>query len=807
MFKNYILIAWRNLSRHKTSAIINISGLTIGMSVAIMIGLWVWDEVSYDTNFKNFDTIGLVYSSSSYKGKYLCNEIVSRPLEFELRNKYGSSFKHIVMSRWTEDRVLTSGDKKLTISGRFMQAEAPDMLSLEMIAGNRNALNDPSSIIISESTAEKFFGKGDAIGKAIKIDNTMNVKVAGIYPDFPSNCKFANVNFIAPWDLLMANTPWMEEAKDNWTNESFKIYVQIQPNTTFEAVSARIKLAIYNNIDPEDRKFNQQVFLHPMRRWHLYSEWKNGVNTGAQAHLVWLFGTIGAFVLILACINFINLSTARSEKRAKEVGVRKAIGSGRSALIKQFLSESFLIVLIAFVFALILVIITLPWFNDIADKRMAIQWTDPVFWLSCVAFISFTGFLAGSYPAFYLSSFNVVKVLKGNLHGASSSAVPRKVLVVLQFAVSVTLIAGTLIVYRQIQHAKRRPLGYEKSGLIGFHVKSPELIWKQKILIHELKKAGIAEEAALSNGPVTDTWSNSSNFDWEGKTANQFESFGIFWVTHDYGKTIGWQLKEGRDFSREVSRDSSTHSSPEGSLVTYNIIINETAVKYMNLKKPVGSIIRTGSQPLRIIGVVKDQLTDSPYEKIKQNIYAVNYDEATSWLYLHLNPKINIKDALKQMEQIFQRIVPSAPFDYRFTDTEYSKKFEEEERIGKLSTIFASLAIFISCLGLFGLASFVAEQRTKEFGIRKVLGANTFDLWKRMSVSFVVLVTISCFIAIPAAWYFLQQWLMKYEYRTEISIWIFVVACGGALAITIITVSIQAIKVAGTDPVKSLKVE
>ena len=685
MLKNYIKIAWRNLIKNRVSSTINISGLAIGMAVAIMIGLWVWDELSFDTNFKNYNSIAQVYSKGSLDGKTTVSESKPRPLEFELRNKYGSSFKHIVMSRWTEDRILSFGEKKLTKSGRFMQPGAPDMLSLEMIKGSRSGLKDPSSVLISSSTEKALFGDEDAMGKSIRIDNAMNVKVTGVYKDLPNNCQFARVNFIAPWDLLVANQKWMDEAADDWDNYSFLIYVQIQPNTTYEAVSARIKTVMHDNADTENKKFNIEVFLHPMNRWHLYSEWKDGVNTGGQAQFVWLIGTIGIFVLLLACINFINLSTARSEKRAKEVGVRKAVGSSRSQLIKQFLCESYLIVFIAFILANALVIITLPWFNDLVGKKMAMQWANPTFWLCSMAFIIFTGFVAGSYPAFYLSSFNPIKVLKGAFSPAQHSSTPRKFLVVLQFTVSVTLIVGTLIVYRQIQHAKNRPVGYDQNGLLAFHIKTPELIWKQKTLIDELKNGRLITEAALSNSPLTDTWSHSGDFEWKGKKPSQYEGFGIFFVTHDYGQTIGWQLKDGRNFSREITRDSINDNNHTSGFI-YNIIINEAAAKHMNMPNPIGEIIRWNGAPLRIIGLVKDQITDSPYQTVKHNIYFVEYDEATNWMYVRLNPKQKITDALNKMEAIFKKIVPSMPFDYRFIDVEYGKKFEEEEQILIITT-------------------------------------------------------------------------------------------------------------------------
>jgi hypothetical protein len=583
------------------------------------------------------------------------------------------------------------------------------------------------------------------------------------------------------------------------------MYVQIAPNTTFESVSARIKNAIQDNADPEDRRFNIQTFLNPMSRWHLYSEWKDGENVGGRIQFVWLFGIIGVFVLLLACINFMNLSTARSEKRAKEVGIRKAIGSMRGQLIRQFLNESFLVVLISFIGALILVTVALPPFNELADKQMSMFWTNPYFWFVSLLFIIFTSLVSGSYPAFYLSSFNAVKVLKGSFSAGRFASLPRKVLVVLQFTVSVTLIIGTIIVYRQIQHAKNRPVGYNRNSLLMIQIKSPDMIKNFAALEHELKSRGVANLVARSNSPVTAVWSNNGGFEWRDKDPNKEDGFGTIWITHDYGKTVGWEFKEGRDFSRDFGTDSVSLRGKEGLL--YSIVINEAAAQYMNLKNPVGEIIKWSGQQLRIIGVIKNMVVESPFEPVRHMVYLVNDEQASAWMNIRLNPALSASEALSKMEAAFRKVLPAVPFDYEFADTEYGLKFAAEERIGKLASVFASLAILISCLGLFGLASFIAEKRTKEIGIRKVLGASIYNLWKMLSKDFVVLVALACLIAVPLAWYFLQQWLQNYEYRTTITWWVFAVAIAGALVITLLTVSFQAVKAALSNPVKSLRTE
>jgi putative ABC transport system permease protein len=805
MIKNYFKIAWRNLIKSKGYSAINIGGLAVGMAVAMLIGLWIYDELSFNKYHQNYKRIAQVMTSYNFNGQRGTDIAMPRPLEFELRNKYGRSFKNIVMSRWDEEHILSTDDKKISQVGRFMQPGAPEMLSLQMLRGSWGGLKDPHSIMISSSTAKAIFSDKDPVDKMMRIDNQMDVKVTGVYKDLPDNSDFKYLKFISSWDLLMSYNKWMQDAADTWDNSSFLIYVQLQPNTTFDGVSAIIKNEMHDNVEQEDRKFNIKVFLNPMSNWHLYSEWKDGINTGGRIQYVWLFGIIGAFVLLLACINFMNLSTARSEKRAKEVGVRKTIGSLRSQLIKQFLCESFLVVLIAFVLAMVLVTVSLPWFNKVSDKQMSMIWSNQFFWLISLCFIVITSLVSGSYPAFYLSSFNPVKVLKGTFQAGRFATLPRKVLVVLQFTVSVVLIIGTIIVYRQVQHAKNRPVGYSRDGLVTVQIKSPDLIQKAELLSRELKNAGVATEVARSSSPTTAVWSNNGGLQWRDKDPNKEDGFGTIWITHDYGKTVGWQFKQGRDYSPSFASDSVSNGSD--STIIHNMIINEAAAKYMDLKNPVGEIIKWDGYPFKIIGVIKDMVMESPFDPVRQTIYLVNYDQTNSCIHVRINPKISAGEALAKMESIFKKLVPSVPFDYKFVDTEYATKFAGEERIGNLASVFAALAIFISCLGLFGLASFIAEKRTKEIGIRKILGATVYNLWRMLSRDFVVLVLIACLIAMPLAYYFLGQWLQKYEYRTEMSWWIFGIAIGGALLITLLTVSFQAIKAAIANPVKSLRTE
>ncbi|GAB4014186.1 ABC transporter permease [Spirosoma migulaei] len=795
MLRNYLKIALRNLVKNKAYSFINIGGLAMGMAVAILIGLWIYDELSYDKYFQNYDRIAKVMQTGTFNGEVFHGEYNPAPMGPELRTVYASDFTHVIMSSWTRDHILAFGDKKFTKTGNYLSADAPDMLTLKMISGTRAGLKDPASILLSESVAQALFGTSDPVGKLMKIDNKLDVKVTGVYEDFPYNTEFRDMKFIAPWDLYASSEGWVKRAQDNveWGNFSWQVLAQIAPNTTVDAVSEKIK-NIRLKHSPESAFIKPKVYLQPMRNWHLYSGWDKSGNLEGRIQYVWLFGIIGVFVLLLACINFMNLSTARSEKRAKEVGIRKAVGSVRSQLIGQFFSESLLVAAFAFGLSILLVLLILPLFNEVADKQVGILWTNPVFWLSGLGFSLLTGLIAGSYPALYLSSFQAVKVLKGTFRVGRFASIPRQVLVVVQFTVSVTLIIGTIIVFRQIEHAKSRPVGYDRSGLITVAMNTPELHEHYNALRDDLIRTGAVLDMSTSSTPATDLNSQNSGFDWVGKDPGFKDNFGTIAVTHDFGKTVGWQFAQGRDFSRQFPSDSS------------GMVLNETAVRYMGIKDPVGKQVKWNGKPYRVVGVIKDMLMASPFEPVYQTVYVLDYGWANV-INIKLNPSRSTSESLASIESVFRKFNPGSPFDYRFTDQQYALKFAAEERIGKLASGFAILAIFISCLGLFGLASFVAEQRTKEIGVRKVLGASVTNVWLMLSKDFVILVIIAFGIATPIAWYFLGNWLQKYEYRTELSWWIFAVSGVGALLVTLLTVSFQSIKAALINPVKSLRSE
>ncbi len=790
MLKNYFRIAFRNLGRNKFSSGINIGGLAIGMSVAILIGLWIYDEISFDKGFSNHDRIAAVLQNQELSGGIETWWGEARQLAPVLRKDYSSQFKYVVTSTGAFSQLLTYGEKKLKSTGAFMEPDAPDMLSLDMLSGNRTALQDPASIILSASLAKTIFGAGDPLGKVLKLD-TLSLKVAGVYADIPENSSFADHQFIAPFQIQL-NKP--EIAKLGWGNSWFQTYVQLNDKVVLAAASRAIKMIKANNSEG-DRRFKPELFLHPIDRWHLYSDFKNGVSVGGHIQYVRLYAIIGLFVLLLACINFMNLSTARSEKRAKEVGIRKAIGSLRGQLIRQFFSESVFIAGLSFILAIGIVQLLLPFFNEVAGKKMNIPWDRPLFWLTGIGFTIVTGLIAGSYPALYLSSFRPVKVLKGTFRVGRLAALPRKMLVVVQFTVSVILIIGTIVVFRQIQWVKDRPVGYDRAELVMIPIQSDNVRKHLDAIRNQLMQTSLIQDVAASESEPTNTWVTNMGYSWRGKDPAMQEEFTTNGINARFGKVTGWQIMQGRDFSPDLATDSNA------------FVINETAEKYMGLKHPVGELVTWGDNGrFTIIGVVKDMVMQSPYEPVRQMIFYLDKRRLRN-VNIRVKPQASMSRTLAAIGAIFSKYDQQNPFEYRFADQEYAKKFGDEERIGKLANFFTILAIFISCLGLLGLSAFVAEQRSQEIGIRKVLGASVLSLWNLLSREFVGLVGLSLLIGGPIAYWLMHNWLGNYQYHASLSWWIFASAALGALALTLFTVSFQAIKAALTSPVKTLKTE
>ncbi len=794
MIRNYLKIAWRNLLKNKTYSFINIAGLAAGMAVAMIIGLWINDEVSANRDFKNYGSIYQIMMNQTFDGKRGTQTSIPFPLGEELKTKY-PDFKGVAMSDWGSNRSLVYGDKKISKYGHYAGEDIVNMFSLNILSGDKNPLHEPNSIVLTEETAKALFPNENPLNKIVRLDNTVDLKVTAIVSKLPKNASF-NFDYLVPFQLQESIYPWIKlYHKTNWGNNSWQIFVQLKDQATEKSVDAKIKNVVISHFTDENtlRSIKPEVFIHPMAKWRLYGDFENGVNTGGFIKYVRMFGILGLVVLLIACINFMNLSTARSEKRAKEVGVRKAVGSNRKQLVRQFLSESLFISILAFLFALGIVALVLPYFNQLTEKDMSLQISNPYFWIVMIAFTLLTGLLAGSYPAFYLSSFNPVNVLKGNLKLGRSDALPRKVLVVIQFASSVILMIGTTVIYQEIQYGKNRPIGFDNKGLISVYW-SNDISKNYEALRADLLSTGAVTSICKSNSPPSDIYSNNNGWEWKGsQPVEKTVIFSTIATDYDYTKTVGIKLLAGRDFSRDYADSNS-------------VILNQAAVKRMGLKNPVGEQLKWNGKNMTVVGLIPDVQMESPFRPISPLTIIFSKDWV-GFVDVRMNPNMAASTALKKIQPIFDKYNPAFPFLYQFADTEYAKKFNYEELVGNLALIIAIIAIFISCLGLFGLASFTAEQRVKEIGVRKVLGASVASLWQLLSKDFVKLVLISCVIAIPVAWYFMNQWLKDYEYKITIGAGVFVMVIALSVIITLVTVSFQAIRAAMANPTKSLRTE
>jgi putative ABC transport system permease protein len=783
MFKNYFKIALRNLRNNKAFASLNIAGLAIGMATAILIGLWVSDELNYDHYNPNYEKLAKIMITQTHGGDTYDETTITMPLGYTLETKYKDLFKKVALISFPNLHVLASGDKKISGNGIYAQELFPSMFGLSILNGNMKVLKDPSSVMIAKSLAVSLFGNENPVNKTILLDNNLNMKIGAVYEDLPENSSFATTTLLLPWTNTMNN---YLSNNTNWNDHNGEGFVELNDHISTEQATEKIK-----NVPTAFIKgWKEEALVYRLDKLHLYGEFINGKPAGGRIQLVVLMGFIGAFVLLLACINFMNLSTARSSKRAREVGIRKTMGSLPVHLIAQFLIESVFLTLFAFAIALLLAQLSLSFFNNLAGKHMFIPYGNIVFWLFCIGFTLFTGLLSGSYPAFYLSRFQPVKVLKGAFQGSRYNSIPRQVLVVMQFTVSLCLIIGTIIVYRQILFTKNRPTGYTRDRLVTMPL-TTDLNGHYDALHEELLRTGAVTEMAASSYPMSQ-FNGGNSMDWRGKDPGFVFFFRNVNVTPEFGRTVGWKIAEGRDFSRAYADSNS-------------IILSEAAVKTIGIAHPVGEIVKFGGKNRTVIGVVQDMLTNSPYETIEPAIFLG--DGYLSVITVRMKAGLPVPVAMTAIEKVFKKYNPGSPFIYQYNDDAYTNKFASEERVANLSAVFASMAIFISCLGMFGLASFVAEQRTKEIGVRKVLGATLFSLWKMLSTQFVKLVLISLCISIPLSYYGMNLWLENYTYREGISWWIFATAGLSILLITLLTVSYQSIKAAMMNPVKSLRSE
>ena len=803
MFRNYFKTAWRNIIRNKVFSALNILGLAIGMGVALLIGLWVNDQYAYDRWLPDYRQAFQVRFNTEDNGIIRTQKNICRPLEDALKKDI-RGVAYTAPTYGPFPNTLTAGDKKIQLRNLVAGDDFLQIFRFPMLEGNRGtALTNPNSIVLTELTARALFGDENAMNKMVRIYDPVNfnaaytnvdLKVTGVLKDLPHNSTF-QFDYLTPLSLLVSGA-WAKEADKNWDQSYFEMYIGLQPNADPARVESDARMLVKKYAPATYRSFHQQVLLQPMKDWHLRSEFQNGKPVGGLVNYLQLFSFIGILVMMIACINFMNLSTARSQKRAREVGVRKAIGSSRKGLILQFLIESIVLTSVAFILSLIFVQMVLPAFNTLVRSEISIPWSDYRFWAIITAYVLFTGLLAGSKPAFYLSSFQPARVLKSVLQTGRSAAFSRKALLVLQFTCSIGLIISTVIIYRQIQYARNRPTGYNPNRLLESTAGSGDFT----ALKHAVLASGMVSSLTKSLSGVTEVRSRNTIGDWQGKLPNEPLTLAMNAVSDpDYFQTLGEKLIDGRNFTGNYNTDLS------------NTILNEAAAKRMRLKEPVGSFITwTGPDGslvrLRVIGVVKDALTDAPFSPAEPGFFLYQPGWTYSYIY-RLAPMVNTQTALARLKSIFETYDPSVSYTYRFVDEEYAGKFELEMLIGKLAGIFTVLAVFTCCLGLFGLAAYMAEQRTKEIGIRKVLGASIPEVLLLLTSDFIILVIISCILASPIAFYFLQNWLQQYYYRIHIGPGVFIGSAILAILIAILTISFQAIKAAVANPVNSLRSE
>jgi predicted permease len=783
MIFNYIKIAFRTLLKNKGYTFLNIFGLAIGITCASLIFLWVEDEVSFNSSFEKQDQVYYVPTHQEYEGEWRTFNSTPGPLAEAMK----SEIPGIVKATRTKQRdfLFAVNDNVINSSGRFVDADFIDIFSLSFIEGSaEEAFKNPEAIVITQETAEQLYGVNiKVLGKVLKVDNSDNYLISGVIEDLPKNITFP-INWIAPFERWGGDKEWTKEYGSFFADT----FVELLPEADFATVDAQVRSLLEQKTDDSDSK----AFLHSIKDWHLRSNFENGKQVDGRITYVRLFTIIALIILLIACINFMNLSTARSEKRANEVGVRKAMGSGRSRLIIQFIAEALILAFIATLVSVILLFILLPQFNLLIEKSLVLGLAKPAHILVLLVITLVCGIFAGLYPAFYLSSFKPVEVLKGLKVTQGSAIFIRKGLVIGQFTISMVFIISTILVYQQIQHVKNRDLGYDKDQLISLNVNG-NMIEKFSVIKQDLINSGAVTSVGLNNSGILSGGNNGSNLQWTGGTNTEDVLISFRYISSDFLETAGMELVEGRGFSENMAKDSTS------------VLITESFAKLMGEGSAIGKKIDRGDT-YTVIGVVKDYLYGDMYGQSDPVLF-FNYHGEASYMYLKTNPEIATNAMLSKVEAVMKKHNPAYPFEYTFVDETFNAKFKSEQLIGKLSQLFAILAILISCLGLFGLAAYTAEQRSKEIGIRKVLGASVSGLVKLLSKDFLKLIGISILISIPIAWYAMDNWLQDYAYRIEISWWVFIIAGVGAILIALVTVSFQAIKAAIANPVDSLKTE
>ena len=789
MLRNYFIMAVRNLWKNRGFSAINIFGLAMGIACSLLIFLWIKDEKSVDAFHTKGPRIYSVYEKMYNQGKIDAWYCTPFPLAAELKRKI-PEIEAASPLEWPETHVFSVGDKTLRTDGNYASADFFSIFSYPLLEGSaQQALATPESIAISRSMAVDFFGSpAAAMGKTLRFENSASYTVKTVFEDLDSHSS-EHFNYIISWAAYERDYSWAR----TWDSNDPRTFIVLRPGANAALVEKKITRFLNNYNAGNNTGRRTELALQRFDEHYLQGNFKNGIPDGGRIAYVRLFALVALFILLIACINFMNLTTARSVKRAKEIGVRKVMGAVRALLVRQFIGEAVLVALLATALALLLTVLVLPLFNQLTGKHILLPYNEPLFWLNITGLAVVTGVLSGSYPAFFLSAFNPIRVLKGTMKFGSGSVWLRKGLVVFQFVLSIVLIISTLLISRQVSHLQTASLGFNRSNLLNIPLEG-ELEKKGDLFLTEARKMpGISHVTLMSEQP-TSISHGIAGVSWMGKDPEAKPMFLHAAVGYDFVNTMQLQLAEGRDFSTAYPADSAA------------VIINETALALTGYKQPIGKPIMLGNTTFTIAGVLKDFHFQSLHNAIQPLLVHLARAQAYSTILVRTKPG-ETRQALHSLEQLCKSLNPAYPFTYNFVDETYGKLYASETIIGHLSIIFAILAVFISCLGLLGLSIFTAEQRTREMGIRKVLGAGTGSLFKLLSSDFLGLVAIAFVIAAPVGWWAMHQWLQQFAYKTEVSWWIFALAGLLALFIALLTVSIQSLKTALLNPVRSLRRE
>ncbi|GGG93937.1 ABC transporter permease [Pedobacter zeae] len=786
MFRLNLKIALRNLWKNKLFSLINIGGLAIGLASCMVLLLYVAYEYGYDKQFTDYDKTYLVYNNQKTAKEIFSFLAVPGLMENEVRTKVPGVAKVGRLS-YPEYKMLSYHQNNFKKSAVFADPDFLKIFDYKVLKGNPNTfLKNPDGVILNETLAKNLFGNEDPLNKIVKLENNLNLKVEGVIEDRPKNSSL-ELDYIMSWRLYETLNPWTKTS--GWGSNYCILFVQLQDNSFFEQANSQM----HGMIKANEKDSNGEPFLHPLSKWHLYEKFENGKNVGGKIDQLKIFFLLAFCILLIACVNFMNLSTAKSEKRAREVGVRKAIGSSRHSLVSQFMFESILLTLLSMLVAFVLIEVSLPYFNNLLRISLEIDYADWKFWTVFLGLTLLTGIIAGSYPAFYLSSFDPVKVLKGfKLSGGSSLSI-RRYLVVFQFVFAACLIVCTAVIYQQLNFIKNKPIGYNVGNLIQVPAEGEFANpGKRNILKDELLKSGAVTAVTEYSQSLTAGGNNTYGVSWPGKDENEKILVNYRFTTVDLAKTTGMEILAGRDFSKDR-------------VDTANVLVNEALVNVMGMKNPVGKVI-SWNQPLTIVGVVKDYVMESPYQRPKPLIIAQNM-QAASTIIMRLNEHNNVSSSVNTINEIVKKLNPAFPNEIKFVNENFEFKFQNEKLLGTLSNWFGGFAIFISCLGLLGLALFTAEQRKKEISIRKVLGASTANILTLLNKDFIKLVAVANVIAFPLAYIIITKWLSGYEYHIAVTALPFIAAISLSVIIAILTVSIQSARVAKANPVDALKYE